>query len=220
MSCRLDLVARQGLVPQLLELRQPTGLGAISSLSIALGSRLVAWRLAVFAELASGQRSRLGAVVVPAPTSRDLGVRVVAMATAPGAVGWMVEAMPDGAPADPREVGFLELAASDVSGAVPLRALLPAELVGERRRQVAGIIGPSASATLTILTTQRVRRVSAWQVGTGCRIAVTGMSGAATLPPDGAASVDLDVAGTGAGTVVVGPTALAGSAGYLVDYVE
>lgn len=215
-DARRELHARQTAAPQRVRIEREAALGPISAIAVALKSARNAWRLTVHAELVPGRPWRLGAIVVPIPATSGEGSRVVAIATVPGASSWVVDAMPEGAPADPNEVGELELAAADV-GTVGLVAVGRAEVVGERRRYTAAAL--AAGATLvTVDVGRRVRRVAAWQVGAGGTVAVNGGL-AIPLPPNGTASVDLDQYGIGAGAVAFAAIP-AGGGGYLVEYLE
>jgi hypothetical protein len=213
---RKAIHAGQTAAPQRLRLDRETGLGAVSAIAVALRSTANAWRLAIYAELIEARPWYVGTVVVPIPIVRGEGSHIVAIATVPGATSWIVDAMPDGIPAAPGEVAELEIAAADV-GVAGLVAIGRAEIVGERLRYTADSLLAGASV-ITLATSRRIRRVSAWQDGTGGAMRVNGGAWI-PLPPNGAATLETDQWAIGVASVAFSAIP-AGGGGYSIEYEE
>lgn len=223
-STRVQLSART-LVPERAHLRTADGLGPFSALSIALDSRANSWRLRVHAELAPASTWRVGELLVPPPLTPSEGTRVVAVCCCPGAVGWVVDALPyvSAVPpydtADPLEKGYLEIAAADVGMIeMGIHPVGRTELIGARKNYQSGTMAPGNSQ-VTVPADRKIQRVSAWQVGVGGIFGIEAYIEAVPIPPNGAASVQVDRFGTGAGAVwFVGIPA--GGGGYVIEFLE
>jgi hypothetical protein len=222
-STSVELHAAQRAAPQRARLRRAPGLGPLSAITVALDSRANSWRITVAVELREASAWHLGELRVPPALTRQTGSRVVCVACCPGAVGWVVEALPyvDAPPYDttnPLERGYLEIAAADVGMAeTGIRPVGRVELVGARGRYLSGGLA-AGNTDVAVAASRKIRRVSAWQVGTGGAFNVN--AGAfVPIPPNGAASVAVDQFGSGA-TAVRFLALPAGGGGYVIEFLE
>jgi hypothetical protein len=224
-STSVELHAAQRAAPQRARLRRAPGLGPLSAITVALDSRANSWRITVAAELSEASAWHLGELRVPPALTRQTGSRVVCIACCPGAVGWVVEALPftSAIPpydtAAPTETGLLEFSAADVGQLEPgIVAVGRAELVGARKGFQSGTMAPGNSQ-VTVPADRKIQRVSAWQVGIGGVFGIESYVEAVPIPPNGAASVQVDRFGSGAGAVwFVGIPA--GGGGYVIEFLE
>ena len=221
-STRVQLSART-LVPERAHLRTADGLGPFSALSIALDSRANSWRLRVHAELAPASTWRVGELLVPPPLTPSEGTRVVAVCCCPGAVGWVVDALPyvDAPPyntTDPLEKGYLEISAADVGMVeMGIHPIGRTELIGSRARYLSSGLA-AGNTDVAVAAARKIQRVSAWQVGAGGALNVNAGT-FVPIPPNGAASVAVDQFGSGA-TAVRFLAIPAGGGGYVIEFLE